>query len=146
MQGEEKHSALEQSLPQLKELELPLYSPKETWQFLHEHGLDATLLHGVEEQEEPNVRSVFQRKEIDLALVVVAGRLQKDFDENYIMRRLAIDSNIPLFTKIKQMRLFLNALIKKDLATLPIKAWDEYRVEQQTDAVQAHVSLVSTSN
>ncbi len=146
MQGEEKHAALEQSLPQLKELGLPLYAPEETWQFLHEHGLKVTLLHGVAEQEEPNVRSVFQRKEIDLALVVVAGRLQKDFDENYIMRRLAIDSNIPLFTKIKQMRLFLNALVKKDLATLPIKAWDEYGMEQQTDEASTHIPLVSTTN
>ena len=146
MSGEEKHAALEQSLPQLKALNLPLYAPQETWQFLHEHGLEATRLHGVEEPEEPNVKSVFQRKEIDLAIVAVAGRLQKDFDENYIMRRLAIDSNIPLFTKIKQMRLFLSALAKKDLDTLPIKAWDEYRVEQQTDEAQAHVSLVSTSN
>ena len=43
------------------------------------------------------------------------------------MRRYAIDHNIPLFTKIKQARLFTRALIEKDLATIPIKSWNEYR-------------------
>ncbi|GAC1371049.1 MAG: carbamoyl-phosphate synthase (glutamine-hydrolyzing) large subunit [Ktedonobacteraceae bacterium] len=149
MSGEEKHAALEPSLPQLRELGLPLYATKDTWQFLQAHGLAATLLHGVEEQAEPNVRSMFQRKEVDLAIVVVAGRLQKDFDENYIMRRLAIDSNVQLFTKIKQMRLFISALAKKDLATLPIKAWDEYRATRQaaenTQAGIPGIPLASSS-
>jgi carbamoyl-phosphate synthase large subunit len=146
MSGEEKHAALEPSLLQLKALGLPLYAPKDTWQFLHEHGLEATLLHGVEEQEEPNVKSVFYKQEIDLALIVVAGRLQKDFDANYIMRRLAIDSNIYVFTKIKQMRLFLNALVKKDLTTIPIKAWDEYQTgELPTAKRQTELPFASTS-
>ncbi len=131
MSGEEKHAALEPSLSQLQALNVPLYATKDTWQFLREHGLEATLLHGVEEQEEPNVKSAFYKQEVDLAIIVVAGRLQKDFDENYIMRRLAIDSNIYLITKIKQMRPFINALVKKDLATIPIKAWDEYQVKGQ---------------
>jgi carbamoyl-phosphate synthase large subunit len=42
------------------------------------------------------------------------------------MRRYAVDHNIPLFTKIKQARLFVQAIVSQDLATIPIKAWDEY--------------------
>ena len=45
-----------------------------------------------------------------------------------------VDCNIPLITKIKQARLFLRALANKDLATIPIKAWDEYQIgEPQTE-------------
>ena len=42
------------------------------------------------------------------------------------MRRFAIDHNVPLFTKLKQARLFIKAITEKDLATIPIKAWSEY--------------------
>jgi len=42
------------------------------------------------------------------------------------MRRYAIDRDIPLFTKIKQARLFVRAIVEKDLATLPIKSWNAY--------------------
>ncbi len=143
--GEDKHAALLPSLPQLQALKLPLYATAETWRFLHEHGLSATLLHGPSEQAEPNVRSCLRDKAIDLAIVVVTGRMQKDFDEYYVMRRLAVDSNIHLVTKIKQMRLFLNALVHKNLATLPLKAWDEYQVAPASHTgTDADAPLVST--
>ncbi|QBD76767.1 carbamoyl-phosphate synthase (glutamine-hydrolyzing) large subunit [Ktedonosporobacter rubrisoli] len=124
--GEDKHKALEQSLQHLRALNLPLYATEETWQFLREHDIQATLLHQPDEQAEPNVRSCLRQQQVDLALVVVTGNKQKDFDTYYTLRRLAVDCNIQLITKIKQMRLFLEALASKKLDTLPIKAWDEY--------------------
>jgi hypothetical protein len=145
--GEEKHAALEQSLPHLQKLAIPLYATSETWQFLHEHDITATLVHNPNEDGQPNVQDLFANQQIDLAVVIVAGRLQKDFDEYYQMRRLAIDCNIQLITKIKQLRLFLNALVSKNLDTLPIKAWDEYRImskEEDAISITEEEPLVST--
>jgi carbamoyl-phosphate synthase large subunit len=136
--GEEKHAALEKNLPHLQKLGVALYATNETWQFLYEHDIAATLVHNPNENEaeEPNVRDLFRNQQIDLAVVIVAGRLQKDFDEYYQMRRLAIDCNIQLITKIKQLRLFLSALVSKNLTTLPIKAWDEYEtMSKQEEAI-----------
>jgi carbamoyl-phosphate synthase large subunit len=145
--GEEKHTALEESLPHLKKLGVPLYATDETWQFLQEHGIDATPVYHPCEDREPDVRDLFPDHQIDLAVVIVAGRLQKDFDEYYQMRRLAIDYNIQLITKIKQLRLFLRALVSKNLDTLPIKAWDEYRIVSEREDVSdltEEESLLST--
>ncbi len=144
--GEDKHAALQASLSQLQALNLPLYATAETWQFLRAHGLAATLLHQPDTSEEPNVRTAFHNQDVDLAIIVVSGRMQKDFDQYYVMRRLAVDSNIPLISKIKQMRLFINALVSKDLATLPIKAWDEYHVNQTAPASQQHTAALASTN
>ena len=143
--GEDKHAALEQSLPQLQALKLPLYATAETWQFLRTHDIAATLLHQPGEEMEPDIRTCFRNQEIDLAIVVVTGSMQRHLDEYYVMRRMAVDSNIQLITKIKQMRLFLSALVSKDLDTLPLKAWDEYHVQTPVmDALQEKRSLTST--
>lgn len=128
--GEDKQAAFEESLPHLQALNLPLYATEETWQFLSQRGITVTLLHSPAELTGSTVEDSFRNQQIDLAIVIIAGRLQKDFDAYYTMRRLAVDCNIPLITKIKQARLFLRALATKDLTTIPIKAWDEYQVEQ----------------
>ncbi|GCF06673.1 carbamoyl-phosphate synthase (glutamine-hydrolyzing) large subunit [Dictyobacter arantiisoli] len=127
LHGEEKHMALIPSLPYLQASGLPLYAPQETWQFLQERQIAATLLHNEPQAEGESIEQAFRAQKIDLAIVIVAGRLQRDFDQNYDMRRLAIDCNIHLITRIKQMRLFLKAMVEKKLDTLPIQAWDEYR-------------------
>jgi len=56
----------------------------------------------------------------------VDRHVKKEVDDDYAMRRYAVDHNIPLFTKIKQARLFIKAIVEKDLNTIPIKAWNEY--------------------
>jgi carbamoyl-phosphate synthase large subunit len=141
--GDDKHAAFEESLPHLQALNLPLYATKDTWHFLRQRGIAATLLHYPREQAEPTVEDSFRNQHIDLAIIIVAGRLHRDFDAYYTMRRLAIDCNIPLITKIKQARLFLRALTNNDLATLPIKAWDEYQIgEQQTEEREIETPLV----
>jgi carbamoyl-phosphate synthase large subunit len=124
--GDDKQEAFLDCVRELQALHLPLYAPEETWTLLHEHTIEATKLHGPDEQEEPNVRTCFREGLVDLAIVVVAGKVQKELDENYVMRRLAVDSNTPLLTKIKQVRLFARALREKDLETIPIKSWNEY--------------------
>ncbi|HEV2660756.1 MAG TPA: carbamoyl-phosphate synthase (glutamine-hydrolyzing) large subunit [Ktedonobacteraceae bacterium] len=124
--GDDKQEAFLDCVRDLQELHLPLYAPEETWTLLHAHNIEAIKLHGPDKQDEPNVRACFREGLVDLAIVVVAGKMQKELDENYVMRRLAVDSNTPLLTKIKQVRLFARALREKDLETIPIKSWNEY--------------------
>jgi len=68
----------------------------------------------------------FRDNKIDLAINIVDGYINKELDDDYAMRRYAVDHNIQLFTKIKQARLFIKAIVEKDLATIPIKSWNEY--------------------
>jgi carbamoyl-phosphate synthase large subunit len=73
------------------------------------------------------VLTCFREHKVDLAINVVDRFVQKEVDDDYAMRRYAVDYNIPLFTKIKQARLFVKAMMEKDVNTLPIKSWSEYQ-------------------
>jgi len=105
---------------------IPLYATEKTCAFLRSHRVEATMLYKIHEQRSPNVLTYFRDNKIDLAINIVDANVKKEVDDDYAMRRYAVDHNIPLFTKIKQARLFVRAITEKDLATIPIKAWSEY--------------------
>ncbi len=84
------------------------------------------MLYKIHEEKAPNVLTYFNDNKIDLAINIVDGHIRKEVDDDYAMRRYAVDHNIPLFTKIKQARLFIKAIVEKDLTAIPIKSWNEY--------------------
>ena len=125
--GEEKKAKFLESARLLSTLDIPLYATERTCEFLRAHGVETTMLYKIHEQQTPNVLNYFADGKIDLAINIVEGHVRKELDDDYAMRRYAVDHNIPLFTKIKQARLFVKAIVEKDLASIPIKAWDEYQ-------------------
>ncbi len=124
--GEEKKVKFLESARLLDTLGIPLYATEKTCAFLRDNGIEATMLYKIHEQKYPNVLTYFSEQRIDLAINIVDGYIKKEVDDDYAMRRFAVDHNIPLFTKIKQARLFVQALVEKDVATLPVKTWNEY--------------------
>jgi len=124
--GQNKKLEFLESAKQLHALGIPLYATEKTCEFLQQHGIDATMLYKIHEQCEPNVLTYFRDNKIDLAINIVDGYIKKELDDDYAMRRYAVDHNIPLFTKVKQARLFVKAIVEKDLAIIPVKSWNEY--------------------
>ena len=124
--GDDKKMKFLESAKLLATLGIPLYATEKTSAFLRLHGIETTMLYKIHEQQSPNVLEYFGDNKIDLAINIVDRHIQKDVDDDYAMRRYAVDRDIPLFTKIKQARLFIKAIVEKDLATLPIKSWDAY--------------------
>ena len=145
--GQEKKEKFLESAKLLSTMHVPLYATEKTCAFLQAHGIEATMLYKIHEQRSPNVLTYFRDNKIDLAINIVdrhiikdplaeglsgasgensAGWHKKEVDDDYAMRRYAVDHNVPLFTKIKQARLFVRAIVDRDLSTIPIKAWDEY--------------------
>jgi carbamoyl-phosphate synthase large subunit len=85
------------------------------------------MLYKIHEEKSPNVLTYFAENKIDLAINIVDGHIKKEMDDDYAMRRFAVDHNVHLFTKLKQARLFAKAIVEKDLNTIPIKSWNEYQ-------------------
>jgi carbamoyl-phosphate synthase large subunit len=52
---------------------------------------------------------------------------ETELRNDYIIRRMAIDFDIPLFTNIKVAREFIDALAYERRRGLEIKAWEDYR-------------------
>jgi carbamoyl-phosphate synthase large subunit len=127
--GDEKKEKFLESMQLLSTLSIPLYATEWTSAFFRERSIETTVLYKIHEQKAPNVLTYFADNKIDLAINIVEGHVKKELDDDYAMRRYAVDHNIPLFTKIKQARLFVRAIVAKDLETIPIKSWDEYQHE-----------------
>jgi len=125
--GDEKKERFVESARLLATLGVPLFATEKTSAFLSTHGIATTMLYKIHEQKSPNVLTYFAENKIDLAINIVEGHIKKEIDDDYAMRRYAVDHNIPLFTKLKQARLFTQAIVTKDLKTIPIKSWDAYQ-------------------
>jgi carbamoyl-phosphate synthase large subunit len=125
--GDDKKARFLESATLLLTLGVPLYATEKTCEFLHAHGVNATMLYKIHERRSPNVLSHFRDNKIDLAINIVDAHVKKELDDDYAMRRYAVDHNIPLFTKIKQARLFVRAIMQKGIETMPIRAWNEYK-------------------
>lgn len=110
----------------LKELNLPIYATEHTAKFLKFHGINAIRLYKIHENKKPDILDYFAKGKVDLAINIVDFKHKKDVDDGYIMRRAAIDHNIPLITNRKKADLYIKALVEKPLKSLEIKAWSEY--------------------
>jgi len=124
--GDEKKAKFLGSARRLAALGIPLYATEKTAAFLQARGVATTLLYKIHEQREPNILTVFREGKIDLVFNIVDEQMRQELADSYVIRRFTVDLNIPLFTKIKQARLFTRAITEKSLETLPIKAWREY--------------------
>jgi hypothetical protein len=91
---------------------------------LKEHGVTTKRVHKVQGREKPNLADSIQNHELDL-MVSIPSREEKS-DEAYLMRRLAIDNHVPLFTNAETGRLLLRCLADPELADLQPKHWREY--------------------
>jgi carbamoyl-phosphate synthase large subunit len=127
MGGDDKKQKFLETAILLATLGVPLYATEKTSAFLRKHGIETTMLYKIHEKKSPNILTHFGSHKIDLAINVVDQHAMKEVDDGYEMRRVAIDYNIPLFTKIKQARLFARAIVNKNVQTIPIKSWSDYQ-------------------
>ncbi|MBI4096623.1 MAG: carbamoyl-phosphate synthase (glutamine-hydrolyzing) large subunit [Candidatus Levybacteria bacterium] len=115
-----------ESARNLAALGLPLYASKNTCAFLERNGIKAKILYKIHEKKSPNVLEYFEQNKIDLAINIVDSHLIKIIGDEYVIRRCAVDHNVPLFTDLKKAELFVKAITSLKSEDLSIKSWSEY--------------------
>lgn len=110
----------------LTTLNLPIFATEKTSLFLQKNGIKTKRLYKIHEKKTPNTFTIFQNGAVDLAINIVDTHIKKDIDDDYAIRRSAVDHNIPLYTNLKKAELFIKAITEKRLDELPIKSWNEY--------------------
>ncbi len=124
--GDENKIKFLDVIPHLLKLNIPIYATGNTSIFLNKNGVKAKSLFKIHEDKKPNILDIFQKGEIDLAINITDLYHKKEVNDDYLIRRSAIDHNIPLFTNLKKAELFIKAISTKKLEDLEIKSWDEY--------------------
>jgi carbamoyl-phosphate synthase large subunit len=104
-----------------------LFASKGTAQFLEANGVSVKALRWPLEKGEPNIATMLRAREFDLVINIPKNNGEKELRNDYIIRRMAIDFDLPLVTDIKVARRLTEALAQERERGLEVKAWEEYR-------------------
>ncbi len=126
LSGDEKKEKFLKSVKQLAKKNLPFFATQHTYDFLSQAGISLTKVYKIYDNKTPNVLTLIQEGKVDLVINIVDRNLPKSMKDSFAIRRGAIDANVSLFTKIKNARLFIDAITKYSLTDLAIKSWEEY--------------------
>lgn len=103
-----------------------IYATKGTSEFLAMNGVRSTVLHWPDQPESPNTLEYIKEKKIDLVVNIPKNLSKDELNNDYTIRRSAIDFNIPLLTNARLASAFITAFCLMDEDTLKIKSWNEY--------------------
>lgn len=130
--GEDGKERLLPVASKLYKLGFKLYGTQNTSKFLRKNGISASFVYKMQEGKRPHVVDLIREKKVGLVINLSDRKdlaikdLVKVETDGYLIRRAAIDANIPLFTKASIASLFVSALERYTLDTLGVKSWDEY--------------------
>ena len=110
----------------LQEKGLTIYATGGTHDFFTENSVRSIMLHWPGEKREPNTMDYLRQKKIDLVINIPKNLSSSELDNDYRIRRSAVDFNIPLITNARLASAFIYSICKIDVEEIGIKAWDEY--------------------
>ena len=111
----------------LKEKGYNLFATFGTHNFLKLNGIESTPLHWPDEDKQPNTLEYLKNKMIDLVINIPKDLTKSELSNDYMIRRSAVDYNIPLITNARLASAFIIAFCKMSIDEISIKSWDEYK-------------------
>ncbi|PNX47201.1 MAG: carbamoyl phosphate synthase large subunit, partial [Thermoplasmata archaeon M8B2D] len=110
----------------LDKMGFKFYATKGTADFMKQNGINAEILYWPLEEKEPNTLSYIADNKIDLVINIPKNIEKEELDNDYLIRRKAVDFNIPLITNLQLAKRFAESLYRTKLEDLKVKSWDEY--------------------
>ncbi len=103
-----------------------LYASHGTQKFLEENGVKATDVNWPDEDGGNNIRQMIIDKRFDLIINIPKNVTKRELTNGYIIRRGAVDFNIPLITNARLASAFITAFCNMDQEDIEIRSWNEY--------------------
>lgn len=122
---EDKIEFLE-SARKLAELGYSIYSTTNTNKLLTDNNIRSYLIYKISEKKNPNILNYLESKKFDLVINTPSLKDKVSEQDGYVIRRKAIDNNIPLINNIKIAVLFVNSIYRYNIEHLEIKSLGEY--------------------
>lgn len=111
----------------LKKMGLKFYGTKGTADFYKNNGIEVEILYRPFDNAEPGILTYLSEGRIDLVINIPKTAEKVELDSDYIIRRKAVDLNIPLFTNVQFIKRFIKSIEHYTRENLPVKSWDEYQ-------------------
>ncbi|MDR1120236.1 MAG: carbamoyl-phosphate synthase (glutamine-hydrolyzing) large subunit [Dysgonamonadaceae bacterium] len=104
-----------------------IYATGGSHQFLVDNGIPSIRAYQPTEGGKPNALDLIHEKQVDLVINIPKNLTQEELNNGYLVRRNAVDFNIPLFTNSRLASAFIQAFCEIDMNSIPVKSWDEYK-------------------
>jgi carbamoyl-phosphate synthase large subunit len=111
----------------LREKGHKLYATRGTHQFLTNAGVESHIAYWPDEDKSPNSIELIRTKEVDLVVNIPKDLTTSELNNDYSIRRNAVDFNVPLLTNARLASAFILAFCRMNEDALAIKSWDEYK-------------------
>lgn len=122
----ESKAELMDSVRTLEQLGFVFYATKGTADFLEAHDVKADVLYWPLDNQEPNTLTYIAEKKIDLVINIPKNIKKEELDNDYLIRRKAVDFDVPLITNLQLAKRFVESITRTSAEELMIKSWDEY--------------------
>jgi len=110
----------------LDKMGFKFYATKGTADFMGASGIKTEILYWPLEKQEPNTLTYIADGKIDLVINIPKNIEKEELDNDYLIRRKAVDFDVPLITNLQLAKRFVEAINRTFLDDLKIKSWDEY--------------------
>ncbi|MBI5404174.1 MAG: carbamoyl-phosphate synthase (glutamine-hydrolyzing) large subunit [Ignavibacteriae bacterium] len=103
-----------------------LFASPETHDFLKSNNIKSEKLYLPGDNKKPEIIEYIKSKKIDLVINIPKSLSRDVLNTDYLIRRTAIDFNIPLLTNSRLASAFIFAFCKLNFDCLSIKSWQEF--------------------
>ena len=112
----------------LAEKNYTIYATGGTCKYLVDNGVPALLASWPNEEAEgvPAALDLIRKHKVELVVNIPKNFTRKELSNGYLMRRAAIDFNVPLITNSRLATAYIRAFCSTPLDSISIKSWDEY--------------------
>ncbi len=104
-----------------------LFATGGTYTFLKENGVNVKQVSWPDEEGALKATDMIRNKEFDLVINIPKNLTKRELTNGYMIRRGAIDFNIPLLTNARLAAAFIYAFCKVSIDDIQIKSWSEYK-------------------
>ena len=125
---EENKLKLFPAIQKLHDMKFELIATEHTADFLRANGISCEKVYKIGTKKEPGVGSLLENGKLDLIINIPARALERQAADGYIIRRKAVDMNIPLITNRQLAESFITALHEQKGNGLQARAWDTYGI------------------
>lgn len=115
-----------ESTKKLDKMGFKFYATKGTADFMELNGIKSEVLAWPLDNKEPNTLSYIADGKIDLVINIPKNIEKEELDNDYLIRRKAVDFDVPLITNLQLAKRFAEVICSISVEDLKVKSWDEY--------------------
>jgi carbamoyl-phosphate synthase large subunit len=122
----ESKTAFMPVLMRLREMGYKFYATSGTARFMRANGLETDTLRWPLEGGKPNCVDYISSGKIGLVINIPKSNEEEELSNDYLIRRTAVDYEVPLLTNLRLTERLVEALQTHDFDNLPVREWGEY--------------------